>query len=91
MIPSPPPLFAPIPVSDPHVAARDRPRLSAQCVKVLDRLRRGRATNVELVGICLRAGARIYDLRKAGYEITTSQAKDGTGLVWYRLVKEPTL
>lgn len=80
---------APIPITDPHVAAVDRPRLSHQCLLVLERLRRGVATNRELAGICLRTGARLYDLRKAGYSITTSQMKDGSGVVFYRLTSEP--
>lgn len=85
--PTPPP--ARIPIADPHVAAIDKPRLSAQCVRVLDRLRRGVATNQELAGIANRFGARLWDLRKAGYGITTSEAKDGSGLCFYRLTGEP--
>lgn len=44
-------------------------RLSRQQSAVLARLRRGRATNVELNEICFRYSARICELRKAGYRI----------------------
>lgn len=81
-----PNLFTP---RDQHVDAIDAPRLSEQARRVLDRLRRGPATNAELAGIANRFGARLYDLRRSGFTITTSEAKDGSGLVWYRLTGEP--
>jgi len=45
---------------------------------VLDRLRRGPATNIELNTICFRYGARIFELRHHdGYDITRSPMKAG--------------
>lgn len=65
-------------------------RLHSGSMRVLDRLRQGVATNVELctkeIG-GLRAGGRIFDLRKAGYSIETRHVQGG---VWeFELKAEP--
>lgn len=71
---------------------RDRRRLKGAVLRVLERLRQGPATNLELadprVG-GLRAAARVYDLKLAGHVIT-SQHLAGEGPLWlYTLVSEP--
>ena len=43
--------------------------------------------NTELNKICFRYGARIYELRKEGYHITTERF--GKGLCKYTLTQEP--
>jgi hypothetical protein len=63
---------------------RDRARLSRQCLALLARLRQGPATNVELSAVAMRFGARLEELRRAGFCI---EAKRGDGGVFtYRLV-----
>jgi len=52
-------------------------------VRVLDALRRGPQTNVDLNAICYRYGARIHELRAAGYVITRTPA--GRGVFVYRV------
>lgn len=64
---------------DPHVPAEDVPRLTKQALAILARLRRGPATNVELSAIGLRFGARLMDMRRAGYEIESVR---GAGGLW---------
>ena len=51
-------------------AVEDTRRLTAK-EKVLRLLEsKGSATNVELNAICFRFGARLYELRKEGFDIT---------------------
>lgn len=45
--------------------------------KVLDRLRRGPATNRELNAICFRYGGRIHEMRQNGLNITTERKGRG--------------
>lgn len=69
--------------TDPHVAAADAPRLSGQNAAILERLRRGPATNDELIRISRKYTSRTSDLRKHGFKITCERL-DG-GLTPYRL------
>lgn len=76
----------------PLEPTRDRRRLKGAVLRVLERLRQGPATNLELadprVG-GLRAAARVHDLKLAGY-VLTSQRLAGEGPLWlYTLVSEP--
>lgn len=64
------------------------PRMSGQREVILDRLRRGSATNQELAKIGLRYSARIHELRGQGHQIETKALKGG--LTQYRLVLEKT-
>lgn len=66
------------PPCDSHVNAKDVPRLGGQNADVLARLRRGPVTNIELVhaGI-LRAAARVWDLKRAGYDIVSRRLAGG--------------
>ena len=75
-----------IPTTDPNLWDIDIPRLSRQSEEVLSALRTGAKTNMELAAISHRFGARICDLRKAGYTIATIPLRDGTGRVTYRLL-----
>lgn len=55
--------------------------------RILARLRRGPVTNAELAEtVCLRYGARLYDLRQAGHQITAEHVRGTNGLVRYRLI-----
>ena len=69
----------------PSLSAVERVRLSAQCQKVLERLQQGPVTNIQLALIGYRYGARIHELRKAGYEIVMSSRNVETGETTYEL------
>ena len=64
----------------------DKPtvKLSRQQQSILDALRSGRKSNVELNAICFRYGARIFELRKLGYRIEIV-ARGEHGVRWYEL------
>jgi hypothetical protein len=84
--------WQPAPLRLPLEPERDRRRLKGAVLRVLERLRQGPATNLELadprVG-GLRAAARVHDLKRAGFAIT-SQHQAGEGPLWlYTLVSEP--
>jgi hypothetical protein len=66
-----------VPVRDPNVMEGDEPRLSGQNAAILERLKQGPATNVELAGISLKYTSRISDLRAAGYRVTCRRGNDG--------------
>lgn len=74
---------------DPNVHPREIPRLSHQCLKILDRLRLGRATNTELAKLALNYTGRISDLRAKGYEIQAVRDEFDSGLVKYELTGIP--
>ncbi len=60
------------------------PRLDSQCDRMLARLQKGAATNVELSAISLKYTSRVTDLRQLGHEIACE--KRVGGLTVYRLV-----
>lgn len=62
----------------------DAPRLDSQCDRMLARLQKGAATNVELAGISLKYTSRITDLRQLGHTIECEKWKNGMSV--YRLV-----
>lgn len=67
------------PVVDPNAHPDDKPRLSASSQAILDRLRDGPASNIDLMQVGgVRYGARIHDLRKYGYTISSDRAADGS-------------
>jgi hypothetical protein len=72
-----------IPPTDPHVDPQDERRLTGQNAAILQALRIGAMTNVELSRISLKYTGRISDLRAAGYRIVCERG-DG-GLNVYRL------
>lgn len=78
---------ADVPPADPNVAAQDRPRLTGQNARVLERLRQGPLTVTEAwesLGI-RRLGARIYDLHQAGYRTLTTRLDNNDTL--YTLIE----
>jgi len=77
------PLATP-PPREPRVPEADRPRLSGQCQRILELLRRGPCTNVELAEVSLKYSGRISDLRKRGYRIEPTNL--GGGLWRYELL-----
>jgi hypothetical protein len=79
--PANPPVLRP---TDPNVRPHDVPRLSRQCRLILERLRQGRASNVELAGIALKYTGRISDLRQHGYNVVCV-VDEGNGVNWYEL------
>lgn len=62
---------------NPTVDDRDKARLSRQCLAILARLREGPATNADLSRIALRFGARLDEIRQAGFEIATERGEGG--------------
>ena len=82
--------WTPAPLRLPLEPARDRLRLKGAVLRVLERLRQGPATNLELAHPSvggMRAAARVHDLKLAGYEI---RPEHQAGPVWiYTLVSEP--
>ena len=64
----------------------ERRRLNRQCLAILARLQSGTATNRQLSEIGLRFGARIMELRQAGYAIEIVAHDHASGLVTYALV-----
>ena len=61
--------------------------LQRKCLLILERLRQGPATNLELVTIGgLRYGARLGELRDAKYKIHTQEDRC-TGIAVYTLVE----
>ena len=72
-----------------HAAERERPRLSRQCQAILERLRRGPATNDELAQIARKYTSRVSDCRASGFEIEVTSRDFKTGLTTYELRGEP--
>lgn len=78
----------PVPI-DPHLPDERRPKLHAQTLRILNRLRRGPATALELIAECAAPNyrARVSDLRAAGYVVQCADRGDGVNE--YRLIYEP--
>jgi len=87
-VPCLPGLFFEPPAPNPSPIQRELRRRGKNEQRVLDRLRQGPATTLELVAVGgIRATGRVSDLRKAGFTINAEHVKDG---LWrYRLVREP--
>jgi hypothetical protein len=68
------------PATDPNVHPEDKPRINRLCRVVLERLQTGPAYSHELATISHRFGARISDLREAGYDIATQRLPGGVYL-----------
>lgn len=77
-----PRLIAP---TDTHLVPEEKPRLSRQNQAILDRLRRGPATNDELVRIARKYTGRISDLRAAGFDVRLIEHDHTTGITRYQL------
>lgn len=77
---------AEIRLSDPKVRGSvEEPRLTNQCQLILARLKQGPASNTELANIATRFGARVHDLRSAGYNIVITHRDRRSGLTFYAL------
>jgi hypothetical protein len=63
----------------------------SQCTQILNHLKRRPITAIQALELygCFRLAARIYDLRSAGHNITSSEieTKNGKHIAQYRLVK----
>lgn len=70
---------------DFRVGATEAKRLSQQCAKILARLQLGPATNVELAQISIKYGARISDIRAAGFSVVCYERNHETGVCRYKL------
>ena len=70
---------------DPRLADEERPRLTRQCLAVLERLRQGPATTMELIPISTRFSARLHELRKQGWIIETDRIDKASGVSLYTL------
>ena len=68
--------------TDPSVLPIDEPRLRGQNAAILERLKKGPASNVELSNMSLKYTSRISDLRAAGHVIEC--VRNGTAST-YRL------
>lgn len=80
-----------IPVSDPNVHAEERARLSQQSRQILAAFLAaadGKVGSEKLTEIAQRFGARIHDLRQAGYVIDIVERDRKSGLTVYQLSKE---
>lgn len=71
---------------NPTVAADDAPRLSPQCHAIAARLREGPATNLDLIAVSHRFGARLHELKRAGFLWTRKPL--GQGVHQYRMVRD---
>jgi hypothetical protein len=72
------PLFELLPKAKPEKPiVTERKRNQSNYEKVLKRLRVGPATNIELTTICLRYGARLFEMRRRGLHVTTERLHDG--------------
>lgn len=66
--------------------AQERVRLAGNCQAIIERLRRGPATNGELSQVGgLRFGGRLFELRKAGHDIRIVDRDHDSGKVVYQL------
>ena len=71
---------------DPSVPDDEKPRLSVQCHAIADRLRKGPATNLDLIMISHRFGARLHELKRAGF--LWKRTPKGQGVHQYQLIRD---
>jgi hypothetical protein len=74
--------------TDTHLVPQEKPRLSRQNQAILERLRRGSATNDELIRLARKYTARVSDLRAAGYDVRLVEHDHVTGITRYQLFEE---
>jgi hypothetical protein len=79
-----------VPRLNSTVKPEDAPRLTRQCLRLLEMLRAGEeVTNLEMVAAgILGYTKRISELRKSGYDIVCLR-EDNKGQSWYVLREEP--
>ena len=86
--PAPMPAHCPVTIQprDPHVDARDVPRLKGQNLAILTLLQsKPEVSNTELAAISLKYTSRTDDIRKHGYDIRSRRGADGVW--WYALAE----
>jgi DNA-binding CsgD family transcriptional regulator len=72
--------------ADPNAHPEAHARLTRQSREILDLLKQGPQTNLTLLGIAQRFGARLHDIRKAGYDVDTKLTDPQRGIYTYTLV-----
>ena len=83
------PLFdrpASVPFRDPSLSDAEKVRLTPQALKIAAVLREGPATNLELGMISQRFGARLHDLKRAGFHWSKTTVK--AGVYRYEMVRD---
>jgi hypothetical protein len=79
----------PFNLCDPSVDINpEKKRLVGQCAAIMERLKRGPATNRELAAISLKYTSRVSDLRNSGFKIEVSRRDHATGLTEYTLKEQ---
>lgn len=73
---------------DTHLVPAEKPRLSRQNQAILERLRRGPATNDELAKLARKYTSRVSDLRAAGYDVRLIDHDRVTGITRYQLFEQ---
>lgn len=73
-------------VLDPSLPADDAGRVGTFRRRIADRLREGPATNLELSAICNRYGARLLELKRAGFLWKLERV--GPGVNRYTMVRD---
>jgi len=71
---------------DPSLPEEEKPRLSPQHQAIADALRSGPKTNLELNMIAHRYGARLHELKAAGFLWTKRTLK--AGVYEYRMIRD---
>ena len=73
---------------NPSVPKEDAPRLSRQCVAILERLRKGPMTNMDAVTELrvLNLTARVSEIRQSGHQVVATRVSGG--LYRYELVRD---
>ncbi len=72
--------------ADPSLSEAEKVRLSPQHLTIAARLREGPATNLELGMISQRFGARLHELKRAGFLWARSCVK--AGVYRYEMVRD---
>ena len=72
-------------VARPDVPPEAQKRLRGQSLAILERLKLGTATNLELSAIALKYTSRISDIRQAGYTVKCVEHDKATGRAVYEL------
>lgn len=78
----------PITVTDPNAHPASYQRLGGQSLKILESFKLSpdhRLTCVQLLAIAKRFGARLYDIRQAGYVISLVKHDHASGFTVYEL------
>lgn len=75
-----------VPIRDPTFPAAEHPRAKRLHKLLAARHREGPATTHELAAVCLRFGARLHEMKRAGFLWTCEQV--GPGTFRYRMLRD---